>query len=90
MDKPTEDPPPEGIPPKTVAKIREQVDDRFTRGNTTHVEPLARKVPDQRFGTRVGQHARDLLFEHVALMQAVRRAERDQFLVRDAAPQKER
>ena len=53
-------------------------------------QPLFREIRDQRTGPRVRKHALDLLFKHRGIFQFSLRGNRQQFLVRNTAPQEER
>src|SRR5262245_57407611 len=54
------------------------------------VEPLERKVVDERLRALVGEHAVDLLSQHTGVAEALRFGKLEQLLIRHAAPEEER
>ena len=64
---------------------------RIQQPNIASLEPVGEEILDQRIArARIGEHARDLLFENRRLMQFPLDPEVEQRVVRNAAPQKER
>ena len=74
---------------RKVEVRKEVVRGRHVR-HVADVEPLVEKVGGHRLGTRVGEHARDLLFEHGGLPQGATLRGIQQLVVRNAAPEEER
>jgi hypothetical protein len=54
------------------------------------VQPLRRKVGDQRLGAAIGEHPADLPFEHLRVMKRAVLRHLQQLVVRNTAPEEER
>jgi hypothetical protein len=76
--------------PQVVVEVREHPGVRARGRQVSQIQPLARKVRDQRIRTTVGQHPLHLLFQHRRLVQRPADGQAEQFLVWNAAPEKER
>ena len=81
--------PAQGLP-QVVVEIGKQPCIRSGSGKVAQIQPLLREVIDQRFGTAVSQHPAHLAFEHRRLAQLTLNRRVEQFIVRNAAPDKER
>ncbi len=76
---------------KCVAQVRVEVRILGREiGELAEIEPLAGEVLDEPLRARVGEHARDLCGEHRRIVELAGGREREQLVVRDAAPEKER
>ena len=63
---------------------------RRRRFQISQIEPLSREVVHQGFGSRIGEHAPNLLFEHRRIVEFSLARDVDQFVVGNAAPQEKR
>ena len=75
---------------EVVIEIGEGLQIRRTALNVAEEEPLLGEIRDQGIGSRVREHAFHLLIQHSGVLQLPLRRNRQQFLVRDTAPQEER
>ena len=74
---------------KVVVEIREGFKIRIGALEIAQVQPLLGEVGDERLRARIGQHPLDLLLQHDRVLQLALARERQQLLVREAAPEKE-
>ena len=80
--------PPERLS-QVVVEVRIEIDQRIVGLQGAHVQPLAREVLDERFRSRIREHAAHLLLEHRGFFQPALRRHRHQLVVRNAAPEEE-
>src|SRR5207253_2406937 len=73
-----------------VVEVRErQQVGRDLRFQIAKLQPLARKVADERVGAFIGHHSLDLRLQHARLAEGAGRRKIQQSFVRNAAPQEE-
>src|SRR5262249_52342492 len=83
-----------GLASERLAKVVVEVGEKIRVGNdpaqVPQLQPLAGEVGHERIRSWIRQHPSDLLVENLRLAEAAAVRHRQQLVVRDAAPQKER
>ncbi len=83
-----------GFLPQRVAEVLVELGKRLRVGrdaaHVAQVEPLAGKIADERRGTRIGEHPFDLPPQHHGIRQPALFRERQQLVVGNRAPEKQR
>ena len=68
---------------QAIVEVREENGVRIDLVEIAHAQPLKREVRNQRLGSRIGEHAAYLLFQHDRVAQASLHGEIQQRFVRD-------
>src|SRR5262249_43139699 len=75
---------------KVLVEVRRHVHVRYDTGELAQPEPLICEIVDKRLGPGVPKHPSNLLIEHAWIGQLALRCQIEQFIVGEAAPEKER